>query len=643
MRRFLLINTALLLGFTTLGQPKITSFSPASGPIGSTVIINGTGFNPSPVNNFVFFGAVRAVVQSVSSNSLTVTVPLGATYEPITVTTYFFTMYDTAYSGQSFFVTFPGAGSGFDPNSFNAQADFATAVKPYGLSNIDLDGDGKPDLATANYNGNSMSILKNTSTGGNFSYDPHVDYSTGLLSQDVFKGDFNGDGKPDLAVVNWNSNTFSVFRNTSTAGTISFAPKLDFATGTSPNSIAIGDIDGDGHPDVVVTNVNSHDVTIHWNTGYNGSIQFAPPLYFPTGFNPYNVILRDLDGDGKTDMALSVNGANKLAVFRNTSTPNNISFDPRSDINTGPGPFWVTAGDLDLDGKTDLVVTNNQGTTLSVYRNISTFSVILFSPKVDFFTGVFPQHVVIGDLDGDGKPEIALAGNDGFASLASIYKNNSTVGNISFANKVDYVTTGSAYDIKLGDVNADGKPDVITTGRNGNVVSILTNNIAACITITITAQPSNVSTCIGTNAIFSINASNSNSYQWQENTGSGWNNLMNNATYSGCLTNTLTITAVSAGMNNYQYRCVTTNACSNINSNPAVLSVISSGLPSITISTASNVVCAGSAVTFNAATVNGGTAPVFQWKKNGINVGININSYTDNSFATGDIVSCELT
>ena len=641
MKRYLLLIVATLTSSALFAQPVITSFTPTAGPIATVVTITGTNFNAIAANNVVFFGAVRATVSAASAISLTVTVPIGTTYDPIVVTTLNNNL--TAYSNQPFLVTFPGAGPVFTAASFNTRVDIATGTDPYGVSNIDFDNDGKPDLVTANYNGNSISVSKNTSIVNNVSYNAHVDYPTALLSEDVFAGDLDGDGKPDIAVVNWNSNSVSVFRNTSTTGFISFAAKVDFATPLSPQSVSIGDIDGDGKPDLVVTTVNSHFVSVLRNTGSAGIISFAASLNFTTGFNPYSVIIRDLDGDGKPDLAVAVNGTDKLAIFRNLSTPGTISFGVRIDYTAGDGPFWIAVGDLDGDGKPDIVVPNNQTTNLSVYRNTSTAGVISFDPKVDFFTGTYPQHISIGDLDGDGKPELALAGNDAFASIVSIYKNTCSVGNISFAPKVDYITAFGDYDIKLGDVDADGKPDLILSCRVNNLVSILTNNITACITATITTQPANSSICVGSSTSFTVSASNAVSYQWQENIGSGWNNLTNNATYSGTLTNTLTITGATIPMNNNQYRCVVTNSCSNINSSAATLTVISSGITSISIATASNTICAGSSVSFTATPVNGGSSPTFQWKKNGSNVGTNSVIYTDNTLVNGDIISCDLT
>src|ERR1019366_823085 len=133
-------------------------------------------------------------------------------------------------------------------------------------------------------------------------------------------GDIDGDGKPDLAIANWNSNSVSVFRNTSTSGTVSFAAKVDFTTGGNPESVSIGDIDGDGKPDLVLANNASSTVSVLRNTSTSGTVSFAAKVDFATGASPHSVSIGDIDGDGKSDLAVANSSSNTVSVFRNTST-----------------------------------------------------------------------------------------------------------------------------------------------------------------------------------------------------------------------------------------------------------------------------------------------------------------------------------
>ncbi len=143
-------------------------------------------------------------------------------------------------------------------------------------------------------NSNTVSVFRNTSTSGSItagSFAAKVDFTTGTDPYGIAIGDIDGDGKPDLVVANYSSNTVSVFRNTSTSGSIttgSFAAKVDFTTGTDPYGVAIGDIEG--KPDLVVTNSGSNTVSIYRNTSTSGSItagSFAAKVDFTTGTNPY--------------------------------------------------------------------------------------------------------------------------------------------------------------------------------------------------------------------------------------------------------------------------------------------------------------------------------------------------------------------
>ncbi|MGD0591596.1 MAG: FG-GAP-like repeat-containing protein [Bacteroidota bacterium] len=457
------------IGYSATTVPTITSFSPTSGPIGTTVTITGTNFDPTAANNIVYFGAVKAQVISSSPSALKVTVPVGATYQPITITVNGL----TAYSNAPFIVTFVGGGA-ITSNSFSTKVDFTTGSYPFSVAIGDVDGDGKPDLVVTNAVSNSVSVFRNTGTSGTISFAAKVDFTTGLMPFGIAIVDVDGDGKLDLVVANYNSNTISVFRNTSTSGTISFATKVDFTTGLNPSSVAIGDVDGDGKPDLVVANYGSNTVSVFRNTSAIGSVSFAAKVDFTTGLEPQSVAVGDVDGDGKPDLAV-VDSSSTVSVFRNTSAIGSVSFAASVDFTTGLGPSGVTIGDIDGDGRPDLAVVNYNSSTISVFRNTGTSGTISFAAKVDFTTGLNPSSVAIGDVDGDGKLDFAVANYN--SSTISVFRNTGTIGSVSFADKIDFTTGTEPFIVAIGDVDGDGKPDFAVANFGSSTVSVFRNTI----------------------------------------------------------------------------------------------------------------------------------------------------------------------
>src|SRR5262245_9908520 len=178
---FILFLLVMCVTLKILAQPAISSFSPESGPVGTSVTITGANFNTTAGNNTVFIGGIQADVTAASATSLTAIVPAGALYHPISITTNGL----TAFSNKPFIVTFGGAASAFTPQSFL-------------------------------YAGRIDSVTSGTET---------TKYAI---------GDIDGDKKPDVITIDRLHNTMSVYRNTTTAGTASFAPAIDFTTGQSP-------------------------------------------------------------------------------------------------------------------------------------------------------------------------------------------------------------------------------------------------------------------------------------------------------------------------------------------------------------------------------------------------------------------------
>ena len=480
---------SLRLPFSVFAQPNITSFSPLSANPGDVVTITGNNFNATTINNIVFFGATRATVTSATTNTVMVTVPLGASYSPITLLNTGNAL--ASVSRGNFSPKFSPAKTNITSADFLHKQDFTTGLNPYFVAVSDLDGDGKPDLVVANTGSNTVSVYRNVSTSGSIitnSFAPKVDFITGTQPISIAVGDLDGDGKPDLAVANYGSSAVSVFRNTSSSGNLStgsFAVKQDFAAGIGPLSVMIGDLDGDGKPDLAVTNSGNDNISVFRNTSASGSItigSFAPKVDFTTGSNPYSLAIGDLDGDSKPDLVVVNANSNTVSLLRNTAGSGNInisSFAAKVDFVTGTQPFSVIAGDLDGDGKLDLAIANFLSSTVSVYRNTSTIGSInsgSFTAKVDFATGTNAGSVAIGDMDGNGKPDLAVA-NYSIASI-SVFPNIATSGSFttsSFAPKQDFATGIAPLSILISDLDGDGRPELATANSNTSSISVLRN------------------------------------------------------------------------------------------------------------------------------------------------------------------------
>ena len=464
--------TSLATTVIVNGTPTITSFAPTTGPVGTTVTISGTNFDTNPANDIVFFGAAMATVTAASATSLMVTVPAGATYQNISVSKLYTGL--TAYTSKPFITTFACGGT-IDPGSFAPKTDFATvANNNYSIAIGDLNGDGKPDIAVTNGFDYTISVFRNTSTSGTISFDVPVNYAAGSYPNSVSIGDLDGDGKPDLVVTNYYTSSISVFRNTGAGGTISFDAKVDFPTADYPNGVSIGDLDVDGKPDIVVVNNSNYTISILKNISTAGTISFASRKDYWTAA-PGNVAIGDLDGDGKPDLVVSNQYDNFASVFQNISTSGGITFAAQTQFTIGSGIYWVAIGDLDGDGKPDLAAASYYDNTVSVCKNTSTPGSISFAANVSFATGANPVCLSISDLDGDGKPDLAV---DNYDNTVSVFKNICTPGTVAFATKVDFATGDGQICNSICDLDGDGKPDLATANYNSGTFSTIRNTIS---------------------------------------------------------------------------------------------------------------------------------------------------------------------
>jgi hypothetical protein len=446
----------LLIASQITAQQNISTFSPASGPIGTVVTINGTGFNAVPDSNVVVFGAVKASLLHASDSLLIVKVPLGATYKPITVTSAGL----TAQSKKPFQINFSAL-------HFINSSSFGDTIhlSDYGVQDIaikDLDGDGKPDIATANDSYNNFSVYRNTSTPGSLSFEKGHDVFTGNIQlTSISADDLDGDNRPDLIAVDWNSGNgkrMSIYKNNSTTGNLSFASKIDLATNFSCSSHDVMDVDGDGRRDIVVcNNPDSPSVSIFRNTSVNGVISFASEVSFNGAYYGVRLTLRDMNDDGKPDLIMT--GTNGLSIYWNTSTSGNISFSSKIIVDAFGGSSVIIA-DFNNDGKADIATVNQDSPlfsigTIRIYRNTSAGAAVSFDTARTILSDFNVTDLVAEDVDGDGRLDITA--NNWVEPKAYVFKNTTAGNHISF-EQVTFMNLGGNANA-VGDLDMDGKPD----------------------------------------------------------------------------------------------------------------------------------------------------------------------------------------
>ncbi len=366
--------------------------------------------------------------------------------------------------------------------SFAPAVNFTTGLTPNSIAIGDLDGDGNLDLAVTNNTSapSTVSVLLGNGAG---SFGPKTDFqisAIGVLPNFVAIADLDGDGDLDIAVTNRTVNTVSVFLNTTVPpGPLSFAAPTTFGTGFAPNSVAIGDLDGDGNLDLAVTNNTSTPSTVSVLLG-NGAGSFGPKTDFQIsaiGVLPNFVAIADLDGDGDLDLAVTTAADNMVSVFLNTTVPPGpLSFAAPTPFVTGLTPNSIAIGDLDGDGNLDLAVTNNTSSP-------STISVLLgngagsFGPKTDFTIiagGFFPNFVAIGDLDRD--LDLDLAVTNAATTTVSVFLNTTVPpGPLSFAAPTTFAVGNTPNFVAIADLDGDGDLDIAVTNGTDTNVSVLLN------------------------------------------------------------------------------------------------------------------------------------------------------------------------
>ena len=358
-------------------------------------------------------------------------------------------------SGSSITKTFnisvrkPGCSQG----EFTGNGSVSSGLNQVNVVIGDFNRDGKQDLACVHEGGNNTLSIRLGDGSGGFTGTSEIPVGSHPFSAAI--DDFDRDGKQDIVITNSGDNSITPLLGNGNGG-FSIQPVKD--VGNTPLSCTTGDFNGDYFPDILTGNYNSHDVSIRFGDGVGG---FYGLTQYPVGHFPRSIAVGDFNNDGKLDFATANSGDNTVSIRLGTGTG---GFTGNTEVPVGSDPYCVAVADLNGDGNQDIATANHLSNTISVRYGDGTGG---FSGNMEIPAGNGPHFVAIGNINGDNFKDLVTA---------NYFSNNITVslgdGAGGFIGNISSPTASYPTGLALGEFNNDNLMDVAVSSYGTASISI---------------------------------------------------------------------------------------------------------------------------------------------------------------------------